>query len=177
MTFSVNLCLHRKFGLRLQRVTWDVPSNGCRQDHLVSSHSHNFSPESSHFRVPWVKFIFSPLSLFFGCRTPPLGTRAFEKLVYYPFTNGSMGVIITGSLWGLTWWHVIELILSSIWLFILLLMYDWLSLRIDTLSSLHILHSPPWSGYILFIDSKAWCFWCWRRYRTYAVGYVQYCYH
>ena len=59
---------------------------------------------------------------------------------------------------------------------LLLLMYDWLSLRIDTLSSLRILHSPPWSGYVLFTDSKAWCFWCWRCHKTYAVGYVQHRY-
>ena len=60
---------------------------------------------------------------------------------------------------------------------LLLLTYDWLSPRIDMLSSLRILHSPPWSGYVLFTDSKAWYFWCWRRHRTYAVGYVQYRYH
>ena len=62
---------------------------------------------------------------------------------------------------------------------LLLLTCDWLSLRTDTLSSLRILqlHSPPWSGYILFTDGKAWCFWCWWCHKTYAIGYVHYHYH
>ena len=60
---------------------------------------------------------------------------------------------------------------------LLMLTYDWLSLRIDTLSSLRILHSSPWSDYVLFTDSKAWYFWCWWHHKTYAIGYVQYHYH